>query len=163
MEPQQTNSNKKIGIGIGIVALLAIAAVVFGAKKSEPVADTTSSTTPVASSTTSPASATATASNGILYKDGTYMATGSYMSPGGLDHVGVSLTLKNDIVTDATVTPEPGDKTSAYYQGMFVANYKPLVVGKDISTLQISKVSGSSLTSIGFNDALKQIEVQAKA
>lgn len=167
MELEKTHSNNKnIGIGIGVVALIVIGAIaVFGARKPDdssvpaitPAAPDTATLKPTTTPTTNkPTSTTAT------YKDGTYTATGSYQSPGGLDHVTATLTLKNDIVTDSTVTTE-GDNTSKHYQGIFLANYKPMVVGKNISSIQLTKVSGSSLTSGGFNDALKQIEAKAKA
>lgn len=98
-----------------------------------------------------------------VYTDGTYSATGSYNSPGGEDQVAVTLTLQNDIVTSVTATPKSQDRTSARYQAMFVSGYKKYVVGKDISSVHIAKVSGSSLTGIGFNAAIAKIEAQAKA
>ncbi len=97
------------------------------------------------------------------YKNGTYSATGSYMSPGGQDQVAVTLTLLNDIVTSVSVTPQAGDRTSQRYINKFLSGYQQYVVGKDISTLNLSRVSGSSLTPIGFNNALSQIRAQAKA
>ena len=98
-----------------------------------------------------------------LYKDGTYTATGSYLSPGGEDQIGVTLTVKNDIVTAVSVNPMAGDNTSARYQQMFVSGYKTYVIGKNLSTLNVGKVSRSSLTPRGFNDAVAQIRTQAKA
>lgn len=98
----------------------------------------------------------------VDYKDGTYSATGSYKSPAGPEQIGVTLTLKNNIVTDATVTPEATAKRSVMMQNDFAANYKPLVVGKNINDINLTKVSGSSLTPAGFNDALANIESQAK-
>jgi uncharacterized protein with FMN-binding domain len=167
MEPH--NKSKNIGITIGVIVVLAIiAAVVFANKQSDmattpaPVETTDTTSTPT-DSTMPQTTPVADTKSGSVYKDGTYTATGSYISPGGPDHVGVTLTLKDDIITNITVTPEPGDNTSKKYQGYFVSGYKPLVIGKDIATVNLSKVSGSSLTSKGFNDALAQIEVQAKA
>jgi len=98
-----------------------------------------------------------------VYKDGTYSATGSYMSPGGYDQLGVSITLKNDIVTGASVTNMAGDGRSRRYQDMFIASYKQYVIGKNIANLYLTKISGASLTPSGFNDALSQIKAQAKA
>ena len=98
-----------------------------------------------------------------VYKNGTYSATGSYMSPGGYDQVGVTLTLANDIITDVSVTPMAGDHTSSRYQSRFISGYKQYVVGKTIASVNLTNVSGASLTPIGFNDALAQIKAQAKA
>ena len=49
------------------------------------------------------------------------------------------------------------------YQDDFVGGYKSQVVGKSIAEIQLGKVSGSSLTSRGFNEALDQIRNQAKS
>jgi len=158
MEPsQQSSKNKKTGIGIaiGVIAIAALIAVMTGEKKTsdEGVVDTTAATDTTTTGTdVSPSS----------YKDGTYSATGSYMSPGGRDELFVTLAIKNNIVTTVTATAKPGDETSAYYEDIFVKNFKPFVVGKDIATLKLDKVSGSSLTPKGFNDAVSQIKKQAQ-
>ena len=159
MEPQN-NPNKKLGVSIAVIAIVALIFIsVVAGKKTTPTDQTAATTVdqPVAVTPTKTTTGSAT------YKDGTYTATGSYMSPGGQDQLGVTLTLKGDIVTDATVTPAAGDNTSARYQSVFIAGYKQYVIGKDISTLKLTKVSGSSLTGAGFNDAVAKIEAQAKA
>ncbi len=97
------------------------------------------------------------------YKDGTYTATGSYNSPGGPDRLGLSVTIKDDVVTSTTATNMAGDRTSSRFQQMFIGGYQALVVGKNIDSIHLDVVSGSSLTPKGFNDALAQIKVQAKA
>ncbi|MBU6231933.1 calcium-binding protein [Patescibacteria group bacterium] len=98
-----------------------------------------------------------------VYKNGTYTATGQYMSPGGPDQLQVTITLSNDVITSVSVVPEPGDGTSARYQSYFVSGYKQYVIGQNIDSVNLTYVSGSSLTSIGFNDALAQIKAYAKA
>lgn len=167
MEPTEKNSARKnTGITIAVVAVLALIGITVATNKKSadqtiPVDTATTSSTPT---TTVPAATpTSPSTTASLYKDGTYTATGSYMSPGGADQIAVTVTLQNDIVTSASVTPKPGDGTSAHYENIFAANYKQYVIGKDITTLELTKVSGSSLTSAGFNAAIKQIEVQAKA
>ncbi len=97
------------------------------------------------------------------YKDGTYTATGSYNSPAGPEQVKVTLVLKGDLVTDATVVSLATNPASKRFQGEFVTNYKELVVGKSIDSLNLTKVAGSSLTGKGFNDAVTQIKTQAKS
>lgn len=97
------------------------------------------------------------------YKDGTYTAIGSYNSPGGPDKISITLTLKNNIVTSVSAIPMAGDPKSEKYQQTFISGYQTFVVGKNIDTIKLTNVSGSSLTPIGFNDALAKIKEQAKA
>ena len=188
MEKEQTQ-NKKIGIvfSVVIIFILVIITVIAENKKSPATVSDQSnsgSSTSIPSSTVPPATVpttpkvsevppvdTTNTNTGTktpvpvaaIYKDGTYSATGSYMSPGGEDQVAVTLTLANDIITSVTVTPQAGDRTSQRYQSRFVSGYKQYVVGKNIASVNLSKVSGSSLTPIGFNAALTQIKAQAKA
>ncbi len=165
-------NNKKVIVSV--VAVVAVAAAAIGIAASNkkaptPVTSVTSTGSGQTTTTTSDTTATSTTTtpvadkNNVAYKDGTYTATGSYQSPGGPDKVGVTVTLKNDIITSASVTPMPGDRESAHYQSLFASGYQAVVVGKDISTLHLDAVSGSSLTPIGFNDAIAQIKAQAKA
>jgi hypothetical protein len=98
-----------------------------------------------------------------VYTNGTYSATGSYGSPGGQEQLSVTLTLTNDIITAVSVTPGAYDRRSQNYQNAFISGYKQYVLGKNIADVNLTRVSGSSLTPAGFNDALAQIKAQAKA
>jgi uncharacterized protein with FMN-binding domain len=111
-----------------------------------PSSDDTSTPTPTASST---------------YKNGTYTATGSYSSPGGTQQIEVTLTLANDVVTAASAVGKATDGDAREFQSEFVANFKGQVVGKSIASLNLGKVSGSSLTPKGFNSAVSAIKSQA--
>ena len=175
MEPQN-KSNNKIGtiIGVVVIVVVAVVALLSGKKTPDvtPTPDQAAPTTSQAPEQNLPATTPATPQSSpadtakksvSIYKDGTYSATGSYMSPGGPDQIAITLTIANDIVTDVSATPEPGDGTSARYQNKFVSGYKQYVVGKNIADINLSAVSGSSLTPQGFNDALAQIKTQAKA
>ncbi|HTL40973.1 MAG TPA: FMN-binding protein [Pseudolysinimonas sp.] len=95
------------------------------------------------------------------YKDGSYTADGSYQAPSGTESITVELTLKDDTVTEITVTPHATDPTAKQHQGEFVGGIADQVVGKDIDTLNVTRVSGSSLTSGGFKIALEAIKEQA--
>jgi len=97
------------------------------------------------------------------YKDGTYHATGSYRSPGGSESVDVQLSLKNGVVTDVSMNLHPSGLTSSFWMKKFETGMNQAVVGKKIDDLNLRVVSGSSLTPIGFMDALKKIQVEAKA
>ena len=167
------NSSNKILIPSIVVLLLLVAAFVgyayFGKSDvatttdTTPI-DTTTDTAPVADTTGTPSDPTATpVASTSTYKDGTYSATGTYHTPESTEHVAVTLTLANDIVTDANVTINAAIPESRQYQARFLSNYKAQVIGKSIESLHLSEVSGSSLTSGGFNDAVTQIEAQAKS
>lgn len=95
------------------------------------------------------------------YTDGSYEATGDYVSPAGPSQVTVELTLADDVVTDVTVMPLATDPTSKGFQTQFADGIAAAVVGQDIDSLTVSRVGGSSLTSGGFNDALEQIKAEA--
>ncbi len=101
--------------------------------------------------------------SGSGYADGTYTATGSYKSPGGQEEVTVTVTLADGVVTAVEVTPEASDPTSLTYQTRFASGVADQVVGKAIEDVDVSKVSGSSLTSTGFMAALEEIEADAQA
>jgi uncharacterized protein with FMN-binding domain len=95
------------------------------------------------------------------FKDGQYSATASYNSPGGIQQIGVTVTLTADKVTAAALDLK-AEGIAKTYQTLFQSGYLPQVVGKDISTISLGAVAGSSLTGGGFNTALDQIEAQAR-
>lgn len=97
------------------------------------------------------------------YKDGTYTSTGTYVSPGGPEIVEVTLIIKNDIVESADFVGKADLPTSKFFQDKFAEGYKELVIGKKINEITVDKVAGSSLTPLGFNEALENIKSQAKA
>lgn len=97
------------------------------------------------------------------YADGEYSATGTYNSPGGEQSIGVTVTLSNSVVTALTLDRSQTKGTSAEFQEKFAGGIDALVVGKSIDELDVSKVSGSSLTSGGFNNAIDQIKSEAQA
>ncbi len=123
-----------------------------------------------ASTDTSPVSTTDMPENGATsslvtrnFKDGTYTAQGEYKAPSGTEIITVGVTLKDDIITDATVMGTPVNPNSKRYQGQFISGYKEFVVGKLINEVNLSTVSGSSLTPVGFNAALDKIKIASKA
>lgn len=93
-------------------------------------------------------------------KDNTFTTIGMYTSPAGEEEIGVTLEVNNGIVTDATVEVKATNPFSQKWQTVFQSNFKDLVVGKDIATLKLDAVSGSSLTPKGFNDAVEKIKAQ---
>jgi uncharacterized protein with FMN-binding domain len=153
--------NRIIGLIAGAATIAIVGLVTFVHERSEKAALGASvpTSTPIADMQTPPP---ASLPEQASYKDGTYTATGSYMSPGGQDQVTVTLTLANSIITSVSVTAS-GDRTSQHYQSKFLSGYKQYVVGMNISSVNLTHVSGSSLTPIGFDNALSQIKSQAQA
>ncbi|MFF2344184.1 FMN-binding protein [Pseudarthrobacter sp. NPDC058119] len=103
----------------------------------------------------------ALAGSGEGYKDGTYSADGNYVSPNGTETVGVQVTLAAGKVTDVKITQHPSNPNTRKFQGQFAGGIAAQVVGRNIDELNVSKVSGSSLTSGGFNQALAKIKAEA--
>ncbi len=130
-----------------------------------PTADMPTTPTSAPRPTTSSADSTATARTtqvGHQFKDGKYSATGSYNSPGGIEKLGVTITLVDDKVTTSALDLQGGAGLSHSFQSAFASAYSPQVIGRDITSIALGSVSGSSLTGTGFNAALKQIEAQAR-
>lgn len=177
----QMKLNKKLLGVIGliiIVAAIASGAAVFSPKASSftVATDTSSSISPSPSPiitpapTSNPITSPQVRPNAVKsptlntsgYNDGTYSSNAGYDSPGGTEFIAVTLTLKNGVVTDSNVVTTGNNQTGKYYQANFVAGYKSQVVGRSIAGLNLSRVSGSSLTPNGFNDAVDKIKSQSK-
>jgi len=169
MDENQTPKSGKKGVFITIIVLV-IAAIggffdFFKGNKStemntnQPPSDTTN--TPVSEVPgTSGGTGTQTSTE---YKDGTYKALGDYVSPGGSEEISVTVTLKNDLITDASVESKAFRPQSVAHQNMFISGFKQYVIGKSLDQVVLDKVSGSSLTPKGWNDAIEKIKVEAKA
>ena len=99
------------------------------------------------------------------YSDGDYRATADYQSPNGTETIDVDLTLKGDVITDITVTGKSVSPSPEVlrFQGEFEDGISAVVTGKNIDELDVHRVGGSSLTSSGFNEAIEQIKIKAKA
>jgi uncharacterized protein with FMN-binding domain len=120
------------------------------------------------SSAASSAPSTAAASSGAdagstSFKDGTYTELGRYTSPGGPSAVDVTLTLQGGVVKAVKVVPKAENPTAAGYESQFASGVGAKVVGKRITELDVTVVSGSSLTSRGFDAAVEAIQAKAKA
>ncbi len=124
--------------------------------------DTTDAAGADTSSSDSSSAEADTGTDADTYADGTYEATGSYANPGGESSVDVTLTVADNAVTEVEVAPGASG-TSLSYQQQFIAGIDQEVVGKSLNDIEVTKVSGSSLTSGGFNEALAQIKSEAAA
>lgn len=158
--------NKRIPfIPIAAVVVVAIVVVAFATggknENKENLADVTP--TPVVDGSADTTDAGTQAADDTVYKDGTYTAVGSYVSPGGPETIDITLTIKDDVITEASAKPNATLPASVNWQGVFSANFSSMIVGKPLDEVQLDHVSGSSLTPKGFNDAVAKIKTQAEA
>jgi uncharacterized protein with FMN-binding domain len=146
--------DKKMKLGVSAAILALLVSLGFYAYKNKP--------TPEAVEMAKESSSTTNAS-AKTYKDGDYTAVGTYRTPNGSEKLGVKVTLKNQVVTAVEVEQLAVAPGSKFFQADFAKNYKEFVVGKNISELKLSKISGSSLTPKGFNDAIEKIKTEARS
>lgn len=144
-----------------IIGVIAIGLIAIGGTATAVVLNKQTDTTPSNTTTTSSPNNTTPSTSGTAYKNGSFSANGSYRTPGGTETISVSVTLKDDVITSVSVTGN-GRGDSAEYQSMFKSGVSSLTVGKDIDDVKLSRVSGSSLTSTGFNSALDTIKTEAR-
>jgi len=149
-------------IGLVVVALLVAAGtgtvIWMNRDDSSPTHDMATMDTPSSTAVT-PSNPVASDST---YKDGIYSADGSYRSPGGNEMIGVKLTIANNVITDVAITTYGATGESQQHQEEFKSGISAIVVGKKVNEVKVSRVSGSSLTSTGFNNALETIKSEAK-
>jgi uncharacterized protein with FMN-binding domain len=158
--------NKGVLLGLAAVAIIGIALFAFGQNNNSGTASQVGTTPTTAQapvgSETSPTAMAMEATEASSYKDGTYEATGTYTSPAGEEEVEVEVTLKDGTIEDVDFVGLASDPKSVFNQKLFSDNYKTLVEGKNIDEVQLDKVSGSSLTPKGFNDAINKIKAEAQ-
>jgi uncharacterized protein with FMN-binding domain len=94
-------------------------------------------------------------------KDGEYVADSQYMTPAGQESVGIKMTLTSGKITNLIVEKRAKDKTSDKFQTRFISGIQSIALNQSIETLSVGVVSGASLTSGAFNQALAKVKAQA--
>ncbi|MFO6452578.1 MULTISPECIES: FMN-binding protein [unclassified Aeromicrobium] len=127
--------------------------------------DASSSKTPSATSAAPSEPAASDSGASGAFTAGEYEATGSYTTPDGQTQ---SIEVEVELAADGTITSLDADGqaeggNSEQFQKKFESGIDAQVEGRKITELDVDKVSGSSLTSGGFNDAIDQIISQAQA
>lgn len=97
-----------------------------------------------------------------LYRNGRYTATGHYLTPGGNESIAVSIDVQADAVAASAIQVEATSPTARQFQQQFRTTIASHITARPLSTLSVSRVSGASLTSLGFNDALAKVRQEAK-
>lgn len=143
-----------------IIAVLAIAVVGIGFTFFQ---SSKQPTTPETTVTVTNTPTTEVAAQTNTYRNGVHTATVTYLTPVKAEYkLEVSLTLENDTVTDAQVIYTQGAEKDPNAQ-KFETAYRTEVIGKDIGSLNLSRVGGASLTTGAFNKALTAIKTDAKS
>ncbi|MCA9381313.1 calcium-binding protein [Candidatus Dojkabacteria bacterium] len=166
MDLEEDKSYLPMIIGLVFVGALVIGGGVLLTKQNNETAtttDTTTNTTAQTQETTTQEPPTNTQQEvEIVYTDGTYSSTGSYLSPAGSEEVLVTVTLENDVITDVNVEPQATNPTSVFMQNNFADGIKDVIVGKNIDDVEYpGNINGSSLTGKGFIDAIELIKADA--
>ncbi len=168
MDQPNTGNNKLIIAVVTLVVLGTVGAIAYqnyATPKFNVVTQESMTNSNTTSDTPTPA-ATADASATMMdhqYKDGTYTKTGNYVSPGGPEQIEVTVVIADDVIKEATVVSKATLDGSKMFQGKFIEGFKEQVIGKSVDSIKLDKVSGSSLTPKGFNDALEQVKAEAKS
>jgi hypothetical protein len=162
MEPARKISPAVAAIIVVVLIGIAIAAAIT-VNKDSANRETTNPAPSTQNTPTESAPSQSPDSSTSSYKNGTYVATGSYSTPGGRESIELTVQISNDIVTATSLKQNAMTGEAKEYQQRFASGYKDLIVGKDINEVSLSRVAGSSLTSNGFNTALEQIKTDATA
>lgn len=101
-------------------------------------------------------------SSNDIYKDGTYVVENTYyVMPGFNEPMQTTVTLENNIISDTEVRFASRDPHSLTHQRDFAVAYKDEVIGVPLGEASFSRIGRASLTTIGFNNALKEIRLEA--
>lgn len=98
-----------------------------------------------------------------IYEDGVHKTAVTYMTPKRDTYLlDVSMTLNDDVVTNASITYSQGAEKDPNAQ-RFEKAYKTEVIGKKLDAINLSRVGGASLTTKAFNDAVAKIKSEAQS
>lgn len=168
------NTQNKIFLVIGSVAVIAAASVggyaLFTTKDAATTASTSSvqstGSTGIGSSSSTSSSGSSTTTNGSSnssYKDGTYKASIDYYVPHGTNTLTATIVVSNGIISSVTTSDDYTDHESALYIDSFESGISSAATGKSLNGLSLSRVGGASLTTEAFNSVLDTIRTQATA
>ncbi len=91
---------------------------------------------------------------------GTFTAASSYSTGRSIHELDVTLTLDNGVVTAADIDYDGAGEPGTPILRSFNEAYETEVVGRDIDSIELSRVGGASWTSNAFNEAVDEIRAQ---
>jgi uncharacterized protein with FMN-binding domain len=96
-------------------------------------------------------------------KDGTYTHRQTYKAGEYSIYIDVNASLKDQKITDISVVPDPNGQAAIQYAQEFKNGLQAKIIGKTLnSAKKKGYVSGASLTSKAFADALDAIQKEAQ-
>jgi hypothetical protein len=105
----------------------------------------------------------ATQDTNTTFANGSYTTQTSYFTPRRTEHsMDVTLTIENDVVTEAVILWDGEASPKTPNHSGFDAAYKSEVIRQPLSEISLSRVGGASLTTDAFNEAVDTIEAQAQ-
>lgn len=98
-----------------------------------------------------------------VYEDGTYTANGEYETDHGklIESLDVTLVVEDDVVQEMGIVGYIINNKSQRYHDRFEASIDRLIIGEELSEIDVDAVAGASDTTDGFMVAIKDIQVQA--
>lgn len=160
MSTFELQSRTRIARALGPTLALVLVTTLAACTPAAPTGESSSSSS---ASSMGQSSVSSAAMESHMYQDGTYSATGVYRSPAGGEQVNVSITLDDDVVTNVSFTGDATHPKSMAMQKAFSEGFAQQVVGKSLDEVNVGIVNGSSLTGIGFMEAVAKIKAEAKS
>lgn len=102
---------------------------------------------------------------GAWKRDGNVYSTSvTYSSPGGQEDNTFRITLENGVISKVEVDILTKIAASVRYQELFAEELPKVIVGKRLSEVgPIDRISGASLTTDIFNEAIEKLKTQVKS
>lgn len=154
--PQSSNTTKIVSTIVALAVIIVL--VTWFMKKDETTVPQTTENTQTENNGNQEQPANTTR----RYSNGSFEATGNYVSPAGIEEVGITLVIADDKITSASFQGKASNPTTEFMQGKFKEGFEAAVVGKSVDDVSLTVVNGSSLTPKGFMDALQKIKAEAK-
>ncbi len=165
-QTQPSRNNNNLIIGLVVLALIGVVTYVAITPKNNKNQDSAEMISPspiIALQEVQNTPQNAVQKTAGEYKNGSFESTGEYTVPGATEQLGVVVTLADGVISEVEVKQLAKLPISKKIQADFAAHFKDQVIGKNINDVALVKISGSSLTPKGFNDAIEKIKSQAKS
>lgn len=98
----------------------------------------------------------------VEYIDGTYEESISYQVPKSTNTLTAKISIVDDIITEVTTTHEYTSQKSKEYTDPFDKEISAAVVGKKVSSVDLSILGGASITSDAFNKIIDSLVQKTK-